>query len=408
MKSQVYSHSSLARRFVANDFFKDSRLRDDEAYKSSIIEAALSLSTTGVVDIILSKTTANGKPCYSTTNLCDKILFRLCARYLKEGFRIFQKNRNRIIDELVNFLKDASALRVYRLDIKSFYESCDRNALRKLISENSTISYQTKYLIESFLELCDQQAIKGIPRGIEVSSILAEISIREIDKLILKEKDVVYYSRYVDDIIVVTTGAENEIEFLDLIDKYMAARGHRLNREKQEIVNFEKVNKTSSENSFEFLGYNFTVSNTGGKHASDHPRNIEIDISDDKLRKIKRKICKAFYSYGKTSDFKMLLDRLTFLSTNRKLRKNRDPQVLTGIFYNYSRINKTDTAIKTLDYFVLANVTSTASRIARTRAPFTSPQKSDLLKISFIHGHKNRVFREFSPFRAHKIGIIWK
>lgn len=408
MKNHVYSHSSLSRSFRAEDFYKDSRLRDDEVYKNEIIESAITLSRKGVADISLSKTTVKGKSCYSTSLLSERILFRVCASYLKRSFGIYQKNRNKIVDELVNYLKEGSACRIYRLDIKSFYESCDKNKLSKIIEENRSLSFQTKYLVESFLELCKKNTLRGVPRGVEISSILADISMKEIDSTINKNENVIYYARYVDDIIIITTSLEDEQVFVHEIEKEMFSRGYTLNTKKQNILFLEKIDTTATQIAFEFLGYEFNINNPGGKANRCNPRNIEIDISKEKLKKLKLKICKSFYSFNKNNDFGMLIDRLTFLSTNRKLKKNRDPQVLSGIFYNYARINKSETSIRMLDYFVLHNALCVSSRLAKMRPPFTLEQKEKLLKISFINGHKKRVFKEFSANRAHKIGKIWK
>ena len=408
MKNHVYSRSSLSRSFRSEDFYKDAKLRDDEAYKNEIIESAIALSRKGVADISLSKTTMKGKSCYSTTLLSEKILFRVCASYLKRSFGVYQKNRNKIVDELVSYLKEGSAYRIYRLDIKSFYESCDKERLSKIIEENTNLPFKTKYLVESFIELCKKNNLLGVPRGVEISSILADISMKEIDSTINKNDNVIYYARYVDDIIIVTTSLEVEQDFIREIEGEMLSRGYVLNKKKQNILFLKKTEKAAAQVAFEFLGYDFNINNLVGKDALKNPRNIEIDISKEKLKKLKLKICKSFYSFNKNNDFEMLIDRLTFLSTNRKLKKNRDPQVLSGIFYNYARINKSETSIKMLDYFVLHNALCVSSRLAKMRPPFTLEQKEKLLGISFINGHKKRVFKEFSANRAHKIGKIWK
>lgn len=236
MKNNVYSHSSLSRRFRPEDFYNDARLRDDEAYKNEIIESAIALSCKGVSDILLSRSDLKSKPCYSAPLLCEKILFRTCAEYLKKGFGMRQKNRNKIVDELEEYLKEGSAYRIYRLDIKSFYESCNRDFLSRIIEQNSNISFQTKYIVDSYLELCKRNNICGVPRGVEISSILAEISMKEIDSAINKNKDVIYYARYVDDMIIITTSFECQSAFVSNIEKEMLSRGYTLNQKKQKIL----------------------------------------------------------------------------------------------------------------------------------------------------------------------------
>ena len=44
---------------------------------------------------------------------------------------------------------------------------------------------------------------KGIPRGIGISAYLSELYMRDIDIKIKSLEDVIYYARYVDDIIVI-------------------------------------------------------------------------------------------------------------------------------------------------------------------------------------------------------------
>ncbi|HBV4973744.1 TPA: hypothetical protein MDZ92_005595 [Klebsiella pneumoniae] len=56
--------------------------------------------------------------------------------------------------------------------------------------------------------------ISGLPRGISLSATLAELCLQEIDSFFLKEKDVFYYSRFVDDILIIHHGGEITKQFI--------------------------------------------------------------------------------------------------------------------------------------------------------------------------------------------------
>ncbi|MCV5785429.1 reverse transcriptase, partial [Escherichia coli] len=67
----------------------------------------------------------------------------------------------------------------FLIDIKSFYESIDIDVLLKRINHDHSLSCHSKNLIRLILNEHIQNGNSGLPRGIELSSILSDIYMQE-------------------------------------------------------------------------------------------------------------------------------------------------------------------------------------------------------------------------------------
>ncbi len=64
----------------------------------------------------------------------DDFILRKINHNIKRIYKVKQSNRNTIISQIYNLLKENSKCYIYRLDIHSFYESIDRTKiLQKII-----------------------------------------------------------------------------------------------------------------------------------------------------------------------------------------------------------------------------------------------------------------------------------
>src|SRR5699024_10410218 len=87
---------------------------------------------------------------------------------------------------------------------------------------------------------------KGLPRGIGVSAFLSELFMRDIDNQIRNLTDLVYYARYVDDIVAVfipksTTIEKNRMKrYFVKIKDIVKEKGIKLNRAKTNCFNLMK------------------------------------------------------------------------------------------------------------------------------------------------------------------------
>ena len=106
----------------------------------------------------------------------------------------------------------------------------------------------------------------GVPRGLALSAILSNLMMQVFDKSIQSHEETFYYSRYVDDIVIVTSARETAERFVAQV-KNSLPRGLGLNPNKRQIVDAEgrvKPSKSSDPKitlfEFDYLGYRFLIS----------------------------------------------------------------------------------------------------------------------------------------------------
>ncbi|TBU78701.1 antiviral reverse transcriptase Drt3a [Phytopseudomonas daroniae] len=424
MANQAFSTSSLARCLFKADFYDDPRISDDD-YRKSVISYALQIAQNPTeTPPAIKQIKISNKTGYTAGNLASKMVLRRCNKNINKAYNITPKNRQSISRELPAYLRDGTKYKVYRLDIKSFFENIPANILLNIIDSSEKLSCQTKFIIRSHIEDFKKRYGSGIPRGVETSPSLSELLLSEYDKKVTSHDEVFYYSRFVDDILIITSSNENEDEFYkwlcDLLPLPL-----EYNSTKTQIYPVPRRKKAGTANpngklvlSFDFLGYSYKVYDTplplkdgveNSKTATSIYRKVCIDIEEKKIRKIKEKICKAIYSFSKNKDFELLFDRVSFLTSNRELKnKSGGRKVPTGIYYNYASIDTQAGGLNNLDKFLMSTLTGKFGRLQKTYSShITSEHKSKLLKLSFSQGFEKRAHRKFSPNRLKEITRIW-
>ena len=136
---------------------------------------------------------------------------------------------------------------------------------------------------------------------------------RDFDQKVKQLSGVYFYSRYVDDIIVVTKPDLVPGNFKKEIKNYLRT-GLLFNNSKSKsyFIDGTKQNERYTPTSFDYLGYNFKISGRKKKE-SKFCRDIIIDISSAKIKKIKTRISNSFRSYSKDKNYKDLFDRIKLL-----------------------------------------------------------------------------------------------
>ena len=153
---------------------------------------------------------------YNLTNtIKEKSIFK---RYPEQ----YQKWKNNGIKEVKHILKKNENAVIINLDLKKFYYHVNNKILKdkiKEIDKNILNLYLTKIILK-INEVYAQKLIKEIlknkefkdikkedilPIGLYSSAILANIYLKDLDDIILKETAPNYYGRYVDDLFLVFT-----------------------------------------------------------------------------------------------------------------------------------------------------------------------------------------------------------
>lgn len=299
MYDQSFNLKTISRELRKSDFVYKPRLRDKRV-KEEEVEFAIAKAV-GEWDIAkgLLVSQIRGKYVCRAASFNDELLLRKLNRNLFEHANLREVNRDSIIANINELLREGVEYRVYRLDIKSFYESIDNGHALALIEKLTLMSQPTKRHIKAILDFHTASGRAGVPRGLALSATVTEIVMQDFDNAIRELDGVFYYARYVDDIIVITDRRERSFKFVKFIKKALPV-GLCLNTKKQTIcetkgdVTPHKATSTPvQELDFEYLGYRFLVTSPlqdNKKRAGQHFRDVRLDIAKSKVKKLRREL----------------------------------------------------------------------------------------------------------------------
>ncbi|MFK7004410.1 hypothetical protein BWK63_10320 [Flavobacterium covae] len=323
---------------------------------------------------------------------------------INKTYNLKQSSRYAILSELLNLLEDNFPKYVIRTDIKGFYESIPQKKLLDKINNDYLLSIKTKKFISqiftSYNNLTGQtntETAKGVPRGVGISAYLSELFMRSIDNKIRELDDLVYYARYVDDIIAIFVPKSKNIDAIQLIDyktqltNLITSENLLLNEEKTEDYNlingvenlkFESNSSRFKPKNINYLGYEIGSVRNGKIY------ELSIRLSQNKIRKYFNKINLSFKhftnkkSHNRKNAFRLLSARINYLTSNTKLRNNKD-KVFVGIYYSNPFLSS-DVSLERLQRILQWYI---------DRAGFTNNEKQIMLKYSFIDGFKKKTFQ---------------
>lgn len=284
---------------------------------------------------------------------------------LSKTFKVIQADRNKIIKQTYNLISDGFPKVIIRTDIHKFYESIPQDKLFEKLENNTLLSPLSKKLLKrlffEFERIKDKTIMapnKGIPRGFGISAYLSELYMREIDNEIKSLPDVIYYARYVDDIIAILSPKTksqikdyqgvikkiinaNELEINDNLD------GRKDKTKKIELFYDKSQNKNFHElNSLTFLGYLFNILHYP-KGCGTFPKTIvKIELSEERQLRYKQRIMESISAYNYDSKYnekiarKLLFDRFKFLTGNYHLNHSKK-NISAGIYYTNKMLELT-------------------------------------------------------------------
>lgn len=409
MSKQSYSKLELKRLIQKEDFKRHLLNNQNSAIFtqniSLIANTAHSIATREVFINSRIKTHIHkGKKIFILEDLPTALVMRKTAKNILNSFGVDHTPRNEIIQILAKFLKENTQFRIYKLDIENFFETIDSQKLFDHLNSNLNLSQKSVRLVTSFLNyLAINHSSTGVPRGVAISAALSEIALTKLTKYLNQNDEVYFFSRYVDDIIVVTSGLEIENQFIrDLTD---AIEGLKFNSKKQKVSlikggGYAKASEIPFQ--FEYLGYDFLVPQQVQER--EVPRNLQISIAENKMKKIKTRISRCLLSFKKTRDFNLLKDRIRALTSNYEFfdaRRNR--KIYSGIYYSYPEINDFS-CLDNLDKYL----TWALFKNNRQIIPWTSTEKRQLNAFSFSKGFKSKIVYYFSGKKLAKIQSCWK
>lgn len=171
---------------------------------------------------------------------------------LKRTFRVRFANRNKVIDGLFDALRTAQDLRdftIARFDLKKYFYSISTKYIFDTYLVKSTMARREKDLFEQVISF-HPYCVAGLP----IFNYMIEIISRDFDAALtarLREYGVVYYSRYVDDGVVMFNKYVTKKEVRRIIDEVIEAvfknkssdNKVRLNLEKFTVINRRHITR---------------------------------------------------------------------------------------------------------------------------------------------------------------------
>ncbi|WP_291809586.1 antiviral reverse transcriptase Drt3a [Limnobacter sp.] len=421
MHDQSFCRKTLERVLRKHEF-RNVSVASYDTFREAILTGAVTSAATcfNEPNNPLRNFKLRGKLVYCLVDPQDELVLRQVVRNVKRCMPRIVEGRSQIVTNLSLMLAEGVPYRVYRLDIRSFYESFQRQEVLSNLHDLIKLSPQSKKLIETLLDSHVAMGGTGVPRGLSLSAVLSDLLMKHFDHLIRSGDDTFYYSRYVDDIIIVTSSRERKTEFLTWVKNSLPS-GLILNPNKRNIVEalskVEKINASSAPAifSFDYLGYQFSVSNptkseAGSKKNGELDRIVSIDIASKKIKKIKTRIVRAFLDFGRTGNWQLLRDRVAYLTQNFSVYNPKaGGKKLAGIYHSYPLVNTESGALLELDCFLRnAVLTRNERAFSRSALLLRGKQKRHLLRYSFARGHTNQSFIHFSGLRISEIQRCWE
>lgn len=408
----VFHERSFASAFRAGDsrrFGID--LKND---RQKILDAAIAQANAS--PIVLGpgfSSTIKGRPCWSLPDYSQNLILRLTSNYISRRLRVEAGNRDRKVTSLIEALTDSTPFFVVRRDIRSFYETVPTIGLYQRLVDGSDLPPSVRAVVRTFFHEFCSQSTAGLPRGICLSTVLAELAMQDFDARVRELNGVYRYYRYSDDIIILSYHDPSNIEskLPDLLPSGMC-----FNASKSHRIDLNKPNKQSTEKCLEYLGYRFTFQDYGLKR---DPRIIKVSIAEKKLTRIKTRIMCAFKAHAQKSDFQLLRKRIAFIAGNMiVMRQNvsaikSSRYVKSGIYYNYKLCGEYNAGVvaphkgdelKAIDGFYQSIITKSTS----FGAILTAAQQSALRKISFFKGYSLKHTAKYTATEIQEIKSIWK
>ncbi|WP_298821462.1 antiviral reverse transcriptase Drt3a [uncultured Roseibium sp.] len=305
---------------------------------------------------------------------------RQVSRNIRSLYKTKPANRNIIVSQVQNLLSDDYPYVLIRTDISSFFESIDQSRLIHKLVQDQLLSATSIKLIKQVLWDYSHLAGtpgKGIPRGLSISSDLAELYLKVVDRKIQEMNGVAFYARYVDDIFLLISPSKltDTTTYLTEIGNVISGHGLALNTAKTVQLNRDEHGKK-----FDYLGYEFTL----------RPGHTDIDITSAKFDRLRFRLERSFGSYEKhrhknaKAAYRLLLKRIRFLTTNTRLINNKG-NAFVGIFFSNPNLNR-HSRLVALDG-ILANKVANIQSITL---------KTKLSSLSFKSGHQQKPFTKFN------------
>ena len=299
---------------------------------------------------------------------------RCCEQAVTKALELFNDGYDWIVD----------------IDLQSFFDEVNQDKLigiiRRTVKDGNLVSLIRKFLQSGVMEKgVIQETKKGTPQGGNLSPLLSNIMLNELDKEL--EARGLNFVRYADDCLIMVRSEKAANRVMESITTFITRKlGLKVNVEKSKIAR---------PNEIKYLGFGF-YKNINQKvwRPKPHIKSVEkfkIKIHDilirsksmsldERLLKLKQVIY-GWVNYYKIADMKVFLGKIDEW-IRRKLR--------VVIWKQWKKISKRYTCLRKLgithrDAYVIANARRGYYHVAHTRVLETAISKERLNKRGLVN-----------------------
>lgn len=272
----------------------------------------------------------------SIPTIRDKIVHKALHKIIQESFSIDQPLVQSVIGDMKSELKNFDSF--IKIDIKNFYDNINHIILEKKLSKKIRTPLVKNLILnairtptvsknhskeDGFYSNC-----VGVPQGLSISNVLAEVYFRDMDKKYKSKKRLRYY-RYVDDILILCkekdiSKIKNNV-FADIVEN------HKLEVNKGKCSQ-GRIDQTG----YDFLGYRIEKLKSTG--------NIGLTIKKSTKLKFEKSIVDMFTHYHHSNkispkEFIFYLNNKITGSISNKVNGNFDKEKKYGWVFFYSQID---------------------------------------------------------------------
>jgi len=345
----------------------------------------------------MAEVTLHGKKLYPVRTLGDHLFVRRTDAILRRALQVNRPDRHSEVRQLVEIIFSEPTFNVLRTDVSSFFESVSfERVINQLESDGFRNHSTIAHLRSIHAHLTERFGFHGLPRGLPISSTLADYVLRPIDRALASDHAILYYTRYVDDICIVHT--KENLSLKSQLVELLKQHGLSLNPKKTSLLSYPHTE------ALDYLGYSIKLDGSR-----------EISIAKSKIAKAKRRIAltlRAFTSTAAPTAFQDLRDRLRFLSSVVELTVfSRSTPVYSGFrnVYKACSPNVIRAQLAELDSFLHGLINSPRYKLSQTiRSRMTPGQLHSIRRISFRSGYTNKVVARFSPDRIAILRDAWR
>ncbi|MFZ7338148.1 reverse transcriptase domain-containing protein, partial [Comamonas jiangduensis] len=274
---ETYSTKIMGKQTVGRDRVTADRFEEivrDEAEIISRKALSGAYAFTSYKQLLISKGVGKEPRVLSVPTQRDRLTLRCLCDFL---FEVYPEQKTQIPQKKIKEIKEALASGTYshfvKIDVKNFYPSINHDVLLNKL-KNKINKAEILLLISSAIEnktLSDRQSQAdeslsknsvGVPQGLSISNVLAEIYLSDTDNKIFNINGIKYF-RYVDDILILCNDNYKVIA-QELIDELISIdlKAHALD----DVGSKSKADKINK--GFDFLGYQFYGDEVSPKNSS--------------------------------------------------------------------------------------------------------------------------------------------